>query len=88
MLELGLHGKHAFVAGVGGGIGSACVRTLASAGARVACFDLDAGVARDARSPQVTARSRSRAMPAGWQTCRLPSMPRSTRRDRSTSRST
>ena len=48
MLELGLEGKHAFVAGVGGGIGSACVRTLAAAGARVACFDLDAGVARDA----------------------------------------
>ena len=48
VLELGLDGKHAFVAGVGGGIGSACVRALAAAGARVACFDLDADAARDA----------------------------------------
>jgi NAD(P)-dependent dehydrogenase (short-subunit alcohol dehydrogenase family) len=48
VLELGLDGKHAFVAGVGGGIGSACVRMLASAGARMTCFDLDAEVARGA----------------------------------------
>ena len=37
-----MEGKHAFVAGVGSGIGSACVRTLAAAGAHVTCFDLDA----------------------------------------------
>jgi len=48
VLELGLEGKHAFVAGVGAGIGSACVRTLAAAGASVTCFDLDADVAADA----------------------------------------
>ena len=48
MLELGLRGKRAFVAGVGGGIGSACVRALAGAGTSVACFDLDARVASDA----------------------------------------
>ena len=48
MLELGLRGKHAFVAGVGGGIGSACVRALAQAGANVACFDLDATTASTA----------------------------------------
>lgn len=48
MLDFGLEDKHAFVAGVGGGIGSACVRALAAAGARVTCFDLDAAAARDA----------------------------------------
>jgi 3-oxoacyl-[acyl-carrier protein] reductase len=48
LLELGLEGRHAFVAGVGGGIGSACVRTLAQAGARVTCFDLVADTARAA----------------------------------------
>ena len=47
MLGLGLDAKHAFVAGVGGGIGSACVRTLAAAGASVTCFDLDASTAGD-----------------------------------------
>jgi NAD(P)-dependent dehydrogenase (short-subunit alcohol dehydrogenase family) len=40
--------NHAFVAGVGGGIGSACVRALARGGARVSCFDLDEAVARAA----------------------------------------
>jgi 3-oxoacyl-[acyl-carrier protein] reductase len=48
VLELGLDGKHAFVAGVGGGIGSACVRALAAAGATVTCFDLDADTAAHA----------------------------------------
>ena len=48
MLELGLHGKHTFVAGVGSGIGSACVRTLSDAGARVSCFDIDAHAATTA----------------------------------------
>ena len=48
MLELGLDGKHAFVAGVGGGIGSACVRALAEAGASVTCFDLETAVACEA----------------------------------------
>ena len=45
MLDLGLRGKHAFVAGVGDGIGGACVRTLAAAGAQLSCFDLDADAA-------------------------------------------
>ena len=48
MLELGLEDKHAFVAGVGSGIGSACVRALAAAGANVTCFDLDAASAAEA----------------------------------------
>jgi NAD(P)-dependent dehydrogenase (short-subunit alcohol dehydrogenase family) len=48
VLDLGLEGKHAFVAGVGAGIGSACVRTLAAAGASVTCFDLDVAVAGEA----------------------------------------
>ena len=48
MLDFGLSGKHAFVAGVGNGIGSACVRALAATGARVSCFDLDADTARAA----------------------------------------
>jgi NAD(P)-dependent dehydrogenase (short-subunit alcohol dehydrogenase family) len=48
VLDLGLDGRHAFVAGVGGGIGSACVRALAGAGARVTCFDLDAATAAEA----------------------------------------
>ena len=48
MLELGLDDKHAFVAGVGGGIGSACVRAFAAAGANVTCFDLDAATATEA----------------------------------------
>ena len=48
MLDFGLTEKHAFVAGVGDGIGTACVRALAAAGARVSCFDLDAETARAA----------------------------------------
>jgi NAD(P)-dependent dehydrogenase (short-subunit alcohol dehydrogenase family) len=48
VLELGLEGKHAFVAGVGAGIGSACVRTLAAAGANISCFDVDSSAANDA----------------------------------------
>jgi 3-oxoacyl-[acyl-carrier protein] reductase len=40
--------QHAFVAGVGGGIGSACVRALAAAGARVSCFDVDRDAAERA----------------------------------------
>ena len=50
MLELGLDGKHAFIAGVGDGIGSACVRALAAAGASVTCFDLEAAAATEAAS--------------------------------------
>jgi len=48
VLDFGLSGKHAFVAGVGEGIGSACVRALAASGAHVSCFDLDEGTARAA----------------------------------------
>jgi len=48
VLELGLEDKHAFVAGVGSGIGSACVRALAAGGAQVTCFDLDAASAAEA----------------------------------------
>src|SRR5690349_14771041 len=45
MLELGIDSRHAFVAGVGSGIGSACVRALTAAGARVSCFDIDPAAA-------------------------------------------
>jgi 3-oxoacyl-[acyl-carrier protein] reductase len=48
VLDLGLRGKHAFVAGVGAGTGSACVRAFAEAGSAVSCFDLDGDVAQDA----------------------------------------
>src|SRR5689334_12451438 len=48
MLELGIDGKSAFVAGVGSGIGIACVEVLARAGASVACFDIDEGTAQTA----------------------------------------
>ena len=41
MIELGLAGKRALVAGAGQGIGRACVLALAEAGARVACVDND-----------------------------------------------
>src|SRR5439155_19238199 len=42
MLELGLTAKRALVVGAGRGIGRACVLGLCEAGARVACFDVDA----------------------------------------------
>jgi 3-oxoacyl-[acyl-carrier protein] reductase len=45
VLDLGLRGKHAFVAGVGAGIGGACVRAFSEAGASVSCFDIDNDVA-------------------------------------------
>ncbi len=71
MLAIDLEGRHAFVAGVGSGIGSACVRALSSAGAAITCFDVDndaAGAAAslaargqalvgDARSPDEVARA-------------------------------
>jgi NAD(P)-dependent dehydrogenase (short-subunit alcohol dehydrogenase family) len=41
VLDLGLAGKRALVAGAGQGIGRACVLALAEAGARVACVDND-----------------------------------------------
>jgi len=47
LVDLALEGKHVFVAGVGSGIGRACVCAFAAAGANVACFDLDAGAAAD-----------------------------------------
>jgi 3-oxoacyl-[acyl-carrier protein] reductase len=42
MIDLGLEGKRILVAGAGRGIGAACVRLFAAAGARVACLDADA----------------------------------------------
>lgn len=45
LVDLGLDGKHVFVAGVGSGIGRACARTFAAAGANIACFDIDEGAA-------------------------------------------
>ncbi|MEY2476174.1 MAG: hypothetical protein QOG87_1489 [Actinomycetota bacterium] len=43
MLDLGLAGKRALVAGAGQGIGRACALALHEAGARVACVDNDEG---------------------------------------------
>jgi len=41
VLELGLHGKSALVAGSGPGLGRSCALGLAEAGAAVACVDFD-----------------------------------------------
>jgi NAD(P)-dependent dehydrogenase (short-subunit alcohol dehydrogenase family) len=43
MINLGLEGKRVLVAGAGRGIGEACARMFAAAGAQVACLDSDAG---------------------------------------------
>jgi 3-oxoacyl-[acyl-carrier protein] reductase len=43
MVDLGLQGKRVLIAGGGRGIGAACARVFAAAGARIACLDLDAG---------------------------------------------
>ena len=43
MVDLGLAGKRALVAGAGQGIGRATALLLAEAGARVGCMDLDGG---------------------------------------------
>jgi 3-oxoacyl-[acyl-carrier protein] reductase len=43
MIDLGLERKRVFVAGAGRGIGAACARIFAAAGARVACLDVDRG---------------------------------------------
>ena len=42
MIDLGLSGKRALVAGAGRGIGRASALLLASAGARIGCLDADA----------------------------------------------
>jgi NAD(P)-dependent dehydrogenase (short-subunit alcohol dehydrogenase family) len=42
LLDLGLQGKRVVLAGAGQGIGEACARRFAEAGAKVACIDLDA----------------------------------------------
>lgn len=42
MIDLGLEGKRVLVAGAGRGIGAACARLFAAAGAGVACLDSDA----------------------------------------------
>lgn len=47
LVDLALTDKHVLVVGVGSGIGRACVRTFAAAGARVSCFDIDPAAARE-----------------------------------------
>jgi NAD(P)-dependent dehydrogenase (short-subunit alcohol dehydrogenase family) len=46
LVDLALTDKHVFIAGVGSGIGRACVCAFAAAGARVSCFDIDAEALR------------------------------------------
>jgi NAD(P)-dependent dehydrogenase (short-subunit alcohol dehydrogenase family) len=61
VLELGLEGKRALVAGSGPGLGRSCALGLAEAGAAVACVDFDAEraatVANEIRSQGGRARS-------------------------------
>jgi NAD(P)-dependent dehydrogenase (short-subunit alcohol dehydrogenase family) len=55
LVDFALADKHVFVVGVGSGIGRACVRTFAAAGANVSCFDLDgeaAAASADAIGPR------------------------------------
>jgi NAD(P)-dependent dehydrogenase (short-subunit alcohol dehydrogenase family) len=65
LIELGLSGKRALVAGAGQGIGRACVLALAEAGARVACVDNDAdraaAVAAEVDGLALVADARERA---------------------------
>lgn len=61
MLELGLEGKRALVAGSGPGLGRSCALGLAEAGAAVTCVDFDgdraAAVANEIRSQGGRAKS-------------------------------
>jgi NAD(P)-dependent dehydrogenase (short-subunit alcohol dehydrogenase family) len=41
LIDFALTDRHVFVVGVGSGIGRACVRAFAAAGANVSCFDID-----------------------------------------------
>ena len=43
-----LKGKHALITGAGGGIGTALCRGFAACGAKIACLDIDARIARSA----------------------------------------
>jgi len=43
MIDLALEGRSVLIAGAGRGIGAACARSFAAAGARVACLDSDPG---------------------------------------------
>ncbi len=43
-----LSGKHALITGAGGGIGTALCRGFAASGAKIACLDIDAHIARSA----------------------------------------
>jgi 3-oxoacyl-[acyl-carrier protein] reductase len=65
VLDLGLAGKRALVAGAGQGIGRACVLALAEAGARVACIDNDperaAAVAAEVDGLALVVDARARA---------------------------
>ncbi len=45
MLDLGLRGKRALLAGAGQGMGRACALGLAEAGARIVCLDVDEAAA-------------------------------------------
>jgi 3-oxoacyl-[acyl-carrier protein] reductase len=61
MIDLGLAGKNVLVAGAGRGIGEACARMCAAAGARIAGLDRDAG-RRDAVIEELR-RSGAEAIP-------------------------
>jgi NAD(P)-dependent dehydrogenase (short-subunit alcohol dehydrogenase family) len=64
LLELGLEGKRALVAGSGPGLGRSCALGLAEAGAIVACVDIDAERASSVADVIVSTGGRASAVQA------------------------
>jgi NAD(P)-dependent dehydrogenase (short-subunit alcohol dehydrogenase family) len=64
VLELGLHGKRALVAGAGPGLGRSCALALSEAGVTVACVDFDKERAMAVRDEIVQSDGRAIAVGA------------------------